>query len=217
LNANARPAVPAAAQLQPTVEVWPAGKPLVRIYQRDFGPRGFNSTLGYARFRPVLDPAGEVVPTAYAGADAETAFAEVLLRGVDALSRGTQPRLYLRDVLAKDLVTLVLTRDLPLARLHGPPLTRLGLTRAQIIDADPPDYPYTAEWAQAIYDCPTEVAGIAWTSRQNDSERAAILWQGPVDPEADLEQLGEIVALDSEPGLDLVRQACVFSGFAFEG
>lgn len=212
-----RPAVPAAADLKLSIDRWPAGKPLVRLFHRDRGALGFNPTPVSSRFRPIHDRRGAVVPTAYAAADRETAFAEVLLRGVDAVAHDEWPRLYRKEVAGIEMAILLPKRELPLARLHGQGLSRLRVLRTELIDADPPDYPYTAEWAQAIYDCPTDVAGIAWTSRQNDSERAVVLWQGPVDPAADLEPVGDPVPLDREPGIDLVRQACVEAGFDFEG
>ena len=217
MSPRARPAVPPAADLDPAVEVWPAGKPLVRLYHRDHGPLGFNPTSSVSRFRPVHDRKGVVVPTAYAAADQETALAEVLLRGVDALAEDRWPRLYRKEVTGIEMATLLPKRDIPLARLHGQGLTRLRLLRSELVDATPPDYPYTAEWAQAIFDCPVKVDGIAWTSRQNDSERAMVLWQGPLDPTADFGQEGPTTALDSEPGIDFVRRACAYAGFDFEG
>jgi len=192
------------------------GKPLFRLYARRWGPLGFNPTDTSGRFRPVYDSGG-VVPTAYAADDEETALAEVLLRGVDALSDGRMPRLYRREVEGVEMVRLLPTREMPLARLNGTGLTRLKLLRAQLIDLYPPDYPYTAAWAQALYDCPIDLAGISWTSRQNDSGRAVVLWQGPLDPERDLEQEGAVIPLDSDPGLELVRQAAATAGFTFSG
>jgi RES domain len=212
-----RPAAPAPRGLRPALDPWPAGKPLVRLFHRDRGPLGFNPSSVSARFRPVHDRDGAVVPTAYAAADRETAFAESLLRGADFLARDERPRLYRKEVEGIEMVTLSPRRELPLARLHGQGLTRLRVLRSELIDVGPTDYPYTADWAQAIYDCPAKVAGIAWTSRQNDSERAVMLWQGPVDPAADLEQADDPVPLDREPGIDLVREACVDAGFDFEG
>lgn len=211
-----RPDPPAPADLDPVVEVWPVGKPLVRLYDRTWGPLGFNPTDSSSRFRPIYDK-GKVVPTAYAAEDRETALAEVLLRGVDALAEGRNLRLYLKEVIDVEMVTLSPVRDLHLARLHGQGLARLKAMRSDLIDAVPPDYPYTAAWAQALYDCPTELAGIAWTSRQNDSGRALVLWQGPLDPSSDFEQDGDPISLDVEPGIELVRQACAVAGFEFEG
>lgn len=157
------------------------------------------------------------MPTAYAASDVETALAETLLRGVDALAGGSLPRLYRRQVTGHEMAVLRPNRDLRLARLHGVGLTRLGLLRAELIDAYPPDLAYTAAWAQALHDCPTGLDGLLWTSRQSDSGQAMVLWEGPLEPEVDLEWVGEPLALDSGAGLELVREAAVRAGFAFEG
>jgi hypothetical protein len=212
----ASPPVPAAAELDPLTAIWPAGKPLIRIYPADYGPLGFNPTTASARFRPIFD-AGAVVPTAYAGSDAETALAEGLLRGVDAIEAERKPRLFRKQVRDKRLAQIVASRELALARLNGSGLTKLGISRKQLIEIPAPDYPYTAGWAQAIYDCPTRFDGLLWTSHQNDSGSAVILWQGRVDPASELEEDGQPLALDNEPGLDLVREACLRAGIDFEG
>lgn len=210
------PQPPPATELEPLIEAWPAGRPLFRVYDKRWGALGFNPTDASGRFRPVYE-AGKIVPTAYAAGDEETALAEVLLRGVDALSAGKAPRLYRKEVENIEMACLLPTRDFQLARMSGQGLVRLKLLRAQLIDLYPPDYPHTARWAQAIYNCPIDFAGIGWTSRQNDSGRAVVLWEGPLDPEQDLELDGDVVALDSEPGLELVRQAAVNAGFTFSG
>ena len=199
------------------MDVWKSGRPITRVYPRHYGARGFNPTLTSARFRPLRDRRGHLVPTAYGAADQETALAEALLRGVEALQAGRRRRLYLREVRGLNLATIWPTVDLRLARLHGQGLQRLSLLREHLIDCDESSYPYTAEWAQALYDCPTDLAGIVWTSRQNDSGKALVLWQGVIEPKTDLWTDGTSIPLDSEPGIDLVRQACAYAGIDFEG
>jgi hypothetical protein len=211
------PAPPAAETLSPAIELWEAGKPLTRIYHRRRGPLGFNPTKATGRFRPVRDSAGKVVPTAYAAEDQETALAEGLLRGVEAIEAGRRRRLFVREVQNLSLVTLVPKADLKLARLHGQGLQRLELLREDIIDCNASRYPYTAEWAQALYHCPEPLAGIIWTSRQNDSGKALLLWEGPIKPKKVLEKAGASLPLDDDPGLDLVRQACAYASIDFEG
>jgi hypothetical protein len=208
--------VPAAAELDPLPFSWEAGAPLVRVYLDGRGPLGFNPTEASQRFRPIFH-AGKAVPTAYAGEDAETALAEGLLRGADAIEADRKPRLYRKEVRDVRLASVIPTRDLTLAQLNGPGLTRLGIGRKRLIEVPAPEYPHTAEWAQAIYDCPVAFDGLLWTSRQNDNGAAVILWEGRVDPERDLDLDGKPLELDSEPGLDLVREACLRANVAFEG
>jgi hypothetical protein len=212
-----RPAVPGSGQLDPLTEEIPAGTDLVRVYDRRRGPLDFNPTPSSARFRPIHDRHGIVVPSAYMASDVETALAEAVLRGVTALRIGVaRPRLYGLQVDPLDLCVIRLTRAVRVARLHGAGLTRLGLLRRHVIDCDEADYPYTASWAQAIWGSRSRPHGIAWTSRQNDSGRAYVLWSGRVRPGA-ISAPRRPIRLDREPGRDLVRQACAAARVDFEG
>jgi len=216
--ADALPAIPSADQLAKDlqVETWEEGERLVRVYHRDHGAQGFNPTPSSARFRPVRNAEGDVIPTAYGAADVETALAETLLRGVDALAAESQRQLFVKEVTGIEMAVVVPKKEIVLARFRGQGLTRLKLRRSDVIDCEAIRYPYTAEWGQAVFDCPVDVGGIVWTSRQSDAERAVMLWEGPVDPK-DLVLDGPPVPLDSGRGLEMVRSACVLAGFDFEG
>jgi hypothetical protein len=211
------PEVPVPEDLDPAGEIWPAGKPIFRLFARSRGPLAFNPTPSSARFRPVFTETRTIVPTAYGGEDQETALAEALLRGVDTLAAGKRPRLYIKEVKGVDLVELVPVADLRLVRLRGQGLTRLGLLREDVIDCGADRYGYTAEWAQALYECEPGFSGMVWTSRQNDAGRAVVLWGGRLDPDEDIGVAQDPLALDSEPGIDLVRQACSYAKVDFEG
>lgn len=216
--ADVLPAIPSAEQLAENlqVETWDAGERIVRVYHRDHGVQGFNPTPSGARFRPVYTAKGNVVPTAYGAADVETALAETLLRGVDALTAESRRRLYLKEVAGVEIATIIPEKEIVLARFRGQGLTRLKLRRSDVIDCEAVRYPYTAEWGQAVFDCPLDVGGIVWTSRQSDAERTVMLWEGPVSPK-DLTMDGPPVPLDSGQGLEIVRSACELAGFDFEG
>ena len=214
---NGRPDVPRASEVDPLLETLLAGTQVVRVYQAARGPLGFNPSSTSGRFRPVTATDGTVVPTAYLGADDETALAEGVLRGVTALERGDLPRrLYRSQLAGLALCRLSLRIDLRVARLHGPGLVRLGLLRRHVIDCEESDYPYTAAWAQVLWGCRRRPAGISWTSRQNDSARAYVLWLNRLkDP--GLEPVGPEIALYREPGIDLARIAGVAAGVDFDG
>lgn len=216
--AKALPAIPNAGQLAQDlqVETWGEGERLIRIYHRDHGAQGFNPTSSSARFRPVRNAQGEVVPTAYGAADVETALAETLLRGVDALSTKSPRRLFVKEVADIEMATMVPKKEIALARFRGQGLTRLKLRRSDVIDCEAKRYPYTAEWGQAVFDCPVDVAGIVWTSKQSDAERAVMLWEGSINPR-DLVLDGPVVPLDRGRGLEMVRSACELADFDFEG
>jgi hypothetical protein len=213
------PAVPSPGKLDLLMEEIPAGTDLVRVYDRRWGPLDFNPTSSSARFRPILDRQGTPVPSAYVASDVETALAEAVLRGVTALRVRPgpgHPRLYALQVDPLDLCVVRLTHTIRVARLHGAGLTRLGLLREHVIDTDEADYPYTARWAQTIWGSRSRPHGIAWTSRQNDSGRAYVLWAGRVKPEG-IAAPQHAIRLDREPGRDLVRQACATARVDFEG
>lgn len=210
-----RPDVPRASDVDPRTEVIAAKTEIFRVYNRTWGPTGFNPTDSSARFRPVRNRKREIVPTAYAGLDDETAIAEVLLRGVSALAKGVRRRLYRKQLEDISMATLTCGRDLRLVRMHGSGLTRLHLLRQHVIDCEESDYPYTAEWAQALYGWRKRAHGIIWTSHQNDSEKALVLWEGRVDP-GWLEVVGDPVSLDEGPGLDRVRRLCADFGIDLE-
>jgi RES domain len=213
-----RPVVPRPAELSPAIEVLKAGSALIRVYQRRFGPLDFNGGDAVARFRPIRNTSGAVVPTAYGAHDQETAIAEAVLRGVSSLSRGSpRRRLFRLEVEGLDMARLHTTRPLRLVRLHGLGLTRLNLLREHVIDCPESAYDYTAAWAQALYGHRSRAHGLIWTSRQNDTSRAFILWGGTRVRPGWLRLESEALPLDREPGLDLIRQVCVDAGVDFEG
>jgi len=214
---DGRPAVPRPSELDPLIETIASGARLVRVHPRSRGPVAFNPTLAPGRFRPVLDSRGVPVPTAYAALDIETALSEVVLRGVSGLGRGAgRRRLYRLQVAELHLTTLRVRRPLRVVRLHGAGLTRLGVLRKHLIDTHEREYSYTADWAGALYGARARPHGLCWTSRQNDSGRALLLWETRL-PADSLEVQGAGIALDREPGVELVRLVCADAGIDFEG
>lgn len=213
----ARPDVPRPAELKPLIETISVGTVLVRAYVRSRGPLGFNSSMAPGRFRPVLDGHGAVVATACMAMDAETALAEGLVRGVSALRQGdARRRLYRLELDDLGIATLRVRRPLRVVRLHGAGLTLLAVLREHLIDTPESDHGYTASWAKALHGTRVRPHGLAWTSRQNDSARALMLWH-PRLPDGALEVDGPVIALDREPGLELVRTVCADAGVDFEG
>lgn len=212
-----RPEVPRAAAVDPLVETLAPGARLVQVFPRRRGALTFNPAAADGRFRPVRRSDASVEPTAYLASDEETALAETVLRGVTALGADDVPRrLYRHQLGGLSVVEVVVRRPLRVVRLHGAGLVRLGLRRADVIDCEELDYPYTAAWGQSLWGCRRRPAGIAWTSRQNDSGRALMLWESRVRGDA-LEPIGLEIELDREPGIDRVRVACVAAGVELEG
>ena len=212
-----RPPVARPTDLDPLIERITPGTALIRVHPRERGPLAFNGTSASGRFRAVLDGDGATVPTAYAASDIETALAEVVLRGVSGLRRGVaRKRLYRVEVADLRLTTLRVRAPLRVVRLHGAGLTRLGVLREHLIDTLESEHEYTAAWANALYGSRARPHGLCWTSRQNDSGRAFMLWATRVPARA-LDVEGPVIALDREPGLELVRLVCADAGVDFEG
>lgn len=189
----------------------------MRVFTASRGPTGFNPTASAGRFRPIFSgpPENRVpIPTIYAAVDTETAIAEGLLRGVD--DGGARRQLFRAEVDGLALSGVLAVREPRLVRLLGAGLTRLRLLRAELIDSEREAYPWTARWAQALHDQVAAADGLVWTSRQNDSARAMILWGDRVDA-GQLAGTGPVVALDRDPGLDLIRQAALDADITFEG
>jgi hypothetical protein len=127
---------------------------------------------------------------------------------------GFRRRLYGKEIIGLERRVIVAKRPLRLVRLHGLGLTRLELKRHDLIDCGSNHYDFTAEWSQALYDCPQEPDGLIWASRQNDGSKAMILFGGRIHP-TELEALADAVPLDAGPGLDEIRQACADSNIDF--
>jgi hypothetical protein len=64
------------------------------------------------------------------------------------------------------------------------------VTRKQLIDTEKDQYAKTREWAEAIHAQAPDIQGLYWTSRQDDSARAVMLF-GDRIPKGVLQQVGD--------------------------
>lgn len=201
--------------MNPLIETWSEDQLLFKIFRDPRQPLDFNRSQTSARFRPIFDQ-DIPVATIYAAKDHETALAEVLFRGVDKIEFNL-PRLLLRkNIHGLFLCSIRVRRPLKLIALHGLGLQRLNLLRGDVIDTTSVAYEATALLAQKLYDHTTDATGITWTSRQNDSSKACVLWGSRIKPQ-DLTLHRSPIPLQSEAGLQLIREMCVKSNFLFEG
>jgi hypothetical protein len=210
------PEPPAGACLDPAVQTWEVGRALVRAYDVEHGPLAFNASEVPGRFRPLHTVAGDVVGTAYAAEDDETAVAERLLRGVDTRADGAPRRLLLRHVRGVALAFLMPQRELRLARLHGLGLQRLRLSRAALIDSGAHRYAWTARWAQALHAASASLDGLVWSSRQNDG-RVALMLFGDRVADGDLVVEAAPLRLDSGLGLQRLVEIANVAGVELPG
>ncbi len=152
-----------------------AGAELHRIHSADFASSTFNPCKGRpSRFAPLLRPDGTCIPTAYAASTFECSVHETVFHEIPYDAPHQSVGFHVMENL--DYAVLQAQRDLVLASLFEPDLNKWGLTRQQLIDTFPTDYPETAKWAIAIHDAFTDIDGMIWTSRRCDPDRACVLF-----------------------------------------
>ena len=71
---------------------------------------------------------------------------------------------------------LATTAALTLADLRNVPLRKLGVERKQLVDTEKDTYGQTRKWAAAIHAQHAHIQGLCWTSRQDDSAMAVMLF-----------------------------------------
>lgn len=203
------PAPPEPQALEPLISVWSAGRPLVRIHHRRFGPTSFNPNGGRGRFHPFPGADGLPVPTLYAADSLDGALSETAFRAVPV--RGPARRLAASRLTSLRLSVLRPDRDLRLAALHGHGLRRLGVTREELIGTESADYPATVAWAAALHAAPIGLDGLEWVSRQHDTSRAVVLFGDRIEPGA-LDPRRGPIELDRGPGWEAVLRAAEQAG-----
>jgi RES domain len=167
------PAPPDPNELNPLIHEWKAGRPILRCHDSRFGATEFNRTPSEGRFRPVRSK-GRIAGTIYGAQDDAGAIAESVFRPVPT---GTAIRQVGRARLVPLMIsTLSSSRTLRLASLHGNGLSRVGATRAELIDSEADQYPALTAWGQALHDCPATPDGIVWRSRHYDDSYAFVLF-----------------------------------------
>jgi len=161
----------------------PAASLLWRVYPEPFGPAQYNpSSASNARFSP-FEHAGAVVPNLYAASTVQAALMETVLRNVPTPSAGYIQTLIPKTELRR-VAQLRTISSLQLADLSGLGLRRLGLSRAEVIDCDKAGYPLTKKLAAWVYAHRPDAQGLWWTSRQDDSAQALVLFEPRVPADA---------------------------------
>lgn len=159
----------------------PAQTVLHRIHLRQFGPTQFNPIdTGNARFSPIKDSAGHIIPTLYAGTTFHCAAMETLFHEVP-YAPGFKT--YQRSLMAGNVHSrIVVGNDLTLVDLSSKALRQLGIERSYLIDTASGDYPYTRQWAEAIHAFAPHAQGLRWVSRQDDTAIAIVLFGDRIGP-----------------------------------
>lgn len=138
----------------------PAGTLLHRIHSSRFGATQYNPTGGgNARFSPIRNAAGQVVPTLYAGSTFHCAAMETVFHDVPYAPgfKTVQQRRF-----AGNLHSYVLLgSDLQLVDLSSKALRLLGVPRSQLIDTEADHYPCTRQWLRPFMRLPLTLRGCA--------------------------------------------------------
>lgn len=153
----------------------PAGTLLHRIHSSRFGATQYNPTGGgNARFSPIRDATGQVVPTLYAGSTFHCAAMETVFHDVPYAPgfKAVQQRRFAGNLHSH----VLLGSDLQLVDLSSKALRLLGVPRSQLIDTDADHYPCTRQWAEAIHAFAPHAQGLRWVSRQDDEAVAIVLF-----------------------------------------
>jgi len=148
---------------------------LHRVHLQTYHATQFNpGHTGDARFSPIQDHQGRLIPTLYAADTFQAALMESVFHDVP---HEAGFKLFDRRKLRQQVHSqLHIRTNLILADLTSKPLRKLGVTRKQLIDTEKDHYPNTRLWAQAIHAQHPDVQGLYWTSRQDDSARAVVLF-----------------------------------------
>jgi len=170
------PAPPASIAPAPTLFTWRAGTPMHRVWNPTYAINVFNPGKGVARtrFAPIATPAGEHIPTLYAGETQACAFYERIFHDVP-LAPASMRTVHVNDLRGLAAGTVAPTRDLALGQLFRPDLERLGLTRA-LVHSDADQYESSAAWAAALHRDFAQLDGLAWTSNRADPAIAVVLF-----------------------------------------
>jgi hypothetical protein len=172
---------PPPKSLDATLVTWGGGLEFHRVHDLAFGGSEFNtSTKGNARFSPITDDAGVLIPTLYAGTTLDCALMETIFHDVP-FKAGFKPFSKLK-IDGKVHSVLLPTEDLRLIDLSTVALHKLGVKRTQLIDTTKAHYTATRRWAQALYTQFPEAQGLRWISRQDDQAHAVMLFGTRVMP-----------------------------------
>jgi hypothetical protein len=157
------------------VEKWPRDTGIVRCHDSRFGATEFNPGLGHGRFHPFQDSRGAVVPALYGASHLDGSLSESVFHDVPL--RGSGKREISHSALRPLLVsTIAARRDLTLIQLHSHGLTRLGISRTELIDSEARQYSRTVAWAAALHARQEEADGLIWVSRKFDTSFALVLF-----------------------------------------
>ena len=165
------PTVPAKIKLTP----WGAGTTMYRVHETVYAVDEFNSSpKGNARFSPILDPSGNVIPTLYAATTPRGALMESVFR--DVSYRTGFKHVDRKRLEGRACSTLLFQTNFQLLDLSKVALRGLSIPPRRLIDTTKAHYPVTRRWAEQVYAAHAKAQGFLWSSRQDDLSLAVVLF-----------------------------------------
>ena len=178
VKAGSKYAVPT-GPLKASIIFWKPGRPIHRIHSSAYAETEHNSSAkGNARFSPIRDAAGEIIPILYGGSTMDCALMETVFQDVPYT-----PDLKIVDKSRLEAVAhsvVVSKADLLMIDLGNVALRKLGIDRAHLIDTTKAHYPETRRWAEALYLQFPDCQGLRWISSQDDSAEAILLFDNRI-------------------------------------
>jgi hypothetical protein len=133
----------------------------------------FSEGWGASRFAPLFQADGMPAHTYYIASTVECAVMESVLHDVPLHPPGTFELDRLRYF---HVVQLHIPYDLKFVNFHTPYLPKMAISRADLVDSLPEDYPRTRAWAQAAYLQQPTAQAIGYGSRRHDAARCLMLF-----------------------------------------
>lgn len=203
------PAPPGPSGLSPLLLSWESERSFVRCHDVRFGATEFNPGHGRGRFHPFVDGSGNVVPTLYAADRLEGALSETIFHDIPVRGEGKRLRRVRFDPFL--VSSLACERELTLVQLHGYGLSRIGVSRAELIETEADGYAGTVAWARALHAADARIDGLLWVSRQHDESHALVLFGDRVQ-RSDLRVVKSPLPLGFGEGLSAVEHAAEQAG-----
>jgi hypothetical protein len=159
------------------------GTEMHRIHPSTYAPEQFNPTSGGdARFSPISNNSGAIIPTIYGAQTFACAACEIILRCPDtpsidpATGLPTFQIVYPADFRAYSHSVLRTTGKLNLVDLTNAGQRKIGVNKNALLAGPRSTYPATRAWAERIHaECPS-AHGIYYSSVQYGPQFAVVLF-----------------------------------------
>jgi hypothetical protein len=185
--------LPPSGALDATLVDWGSGRTMHRVHDAAYAANLFHpGTAGNARFSPIRDEAGLVIPTLYAATTPRGALMETIFH--DVPYKSGFKRVSISRMAGKLHSTVTFQVDFRLIDLSRIALRKLGVAPSHLIDTTKAHYSETRRWAEALYAQYPKAQGLRWTSRQDDRSQAVVLFGNRVQP-SDIEPTGNSTPL----------------------